>query len=210
MSAFDSSNRLTGQRRQWGQSGTLPPSPSSAVSAMDATAQNASRLAITPGPDLTSSSGVLAELVVTSAVESGIWRRTFRVESFGVVIAVPEGRVTASLKNLTAIPFPWSSSFGEGVVSREWQCRFSGGLAAGIKENLEAPRYARRVRVAVATGGPVLIDLPSLGFGGGIVALLAGPTGGQTVYEIGAVPFLSVTNTGLVNTVVSVEWEIVG
>jgi hypothetical protein len=175
---------------------------------MDATAQNASRLAVqtemTPGAYTAS-----PLLVVTSAIESGIWQREFRLFSYGICVEIPQGRVTAFVRNIGAA-FAFRSTFGEGVVSKEWQTLSSGAMPLLDKRLFNAPPYARRLRVSVMAGGPFLVDLPGLSpLAGGTVSLLP-PPGGQTAYECWAPEVVQLTNNGPADSVATIEWEILG
>ena len=203
-------DRLTGLRSQWGisgqvLSGTLG-NPSGPVTAMDATAQCASRFAITtsipPGQYLSP-----ARLTITSAVESGIWQRTFEIFSYGICVGVPEGRVTASLQGFGA-SFGFRSTFGEGVVSREYQTIPTGVMTPGSKLSFRAPPYSRRIRVSAILGGPFNLTLTGLsGLVSGVVSILPAP-GGQTAFDGWAPELITVENTGLTPGIASLEWEV--
>ena len=203
-------DRLTGLRSQWGISGQVLKGtltgPSGPVTAMDATAQCASRFAlqvdIPPGQYLSP-----ARLTITSAVESGIWQRSFEIFSYGICVGVPEGRVTASLVGF-GNPFSFRSTFGEGVVSREYQTVPSGVMAPGAKLVFRAPPYSRRIRVSAILGGPFNLTLTGLsGLVSGVVSILPAP-GGQTSFDGWAPELIAVENTGLNPGIASLEWEV--
>lgn len=201
---YGTDSRLTGQRGQWGVSGTAIKGTIATV--MDATAQNASRLAVQI-IGVTASAKLDADLTITSAVESGVWQRIVRLSTYGVCIAVPQGRVTASITNRAA-DFAFRSTFGEGVVSREWQTQSSGVIAVAGKPRFTAPPYARRVRVVAVTGGP--FEITADGFAPGpnpIVTVLPAP-GGQTEYLSWAPQIIEVGNLGAGEGLASIEWEV--
>jgi|GEM_PF-2403515 len=205
-------DRLTPLRGQWGMTGTFVAGPNQGPQmVMDATAQNASRFAITFDAPVNSWDENDYLLTLRSDVESGRWLRTFQLRRAGLCIAVPQGRVTGSI--LCTLPnvlsgFSWRSTFGEGNVVREWQT-FRNVVAIGAKSTITTPNYARRVRVSLAQGGPGSVATVADHLGQiGVVSNLVAP-GGQTDLLFAAPDTLDVTNVGATQIVVSVEWEVV-
>jgi hypothetical protein len=206
----DPNERLTPLRRQWGQNGMVPAGlPTGPIGVMDATAQNASRLAVTLGAAAGTVDTRDMTLVVRSAIESGVWERTFYLQSYGLCVQVPQGRVTAAIHRLTTNPvaYSWSATFGEGFVSREWQTELL-TLTAGAKGQAVAPHYSRRVRVSVGTGGVgASFNVSTGSVNIGVVQMLAAP-GGQTFVELTAPDIIALENTGAGTAQGTIEWEV--